>query len=89
MVFSSPMGPIPQYVVLGWEFLWLLRHFVDEVYQLESTFPQVLSWNVFIVTVSYLIPLLVTWGATHVPSSNWIDGYLAKAAREIAGSWLG
>jgi L-asparagine transporter-like permease len=48
-----------------------------------------MSLAIVFVVAGYLLPLLVAIGATDSDPSDWVDGYLATAATEIGGEWLG
>jgi amino acid transporter len=41
------------------------------------------------VVVAYVLPLMIAIGATDSSQEDWKDGYLAQAAKEIGGVWLG
>ena len=64
-------------------------NFAADVDNPGRAFPKALGWSVALVTAGYVVPLLVILGATDASSSDWVDGYLAKAARDIMGPWLG
>lgn len=54
-----------------------------------KVFPRAMGLSVAMVTFGYLLPLLVTLGASDAKQSDWVDGYLARACSEIVGPWLG
>ena len=64
-------------------------NFAADVDNPGRAFPKALGWSVALVTAGYVVPLLVILSATDASSSDWVDGYLAKAARDIMGPWLG
>eukprot|EP00934_Nitzschia_sp_Nitz4_P006008 Nitzschia sp. Nitz4//scaffold10_size219509//211459//212942//NITZ4_001467-RA/size219509-processed-gene-0.105-mRNA-1//1//CDS//3329533037//5998//frame0 len=53
------------------------------------TLPRSLLLAVIFVVMGYLFPLLVAIGSTSSEPADWSDGYLAAAATEIGGKWLG
>eukprot|EP00977_Amphora_coffeiformis_P004874 scaffold1048_cov90-Amphora_coffeaeformis.AAC.7 len=63
--------------------------FAGDVDNPGRVFPKALSMSVIMVAACYFVPLLVTLGASTAPPEAWVDGYLAKAASEIVGPWLG
>lgn len=63
--------------------------FAGDVNQPGRVFPRALAYSVVLVTAGYLVPLLVALGASDAPPEAWVDGYLAKAAHDIVGPWLG
>ena len=63
--------------------------FAGDVDNPGQMFPKALGMSVGMVAACYFIPLLVVLGASAAPPEAWGDGYLAKAASEIVGPWLG
>jgi amino acid transporter len=55
----------------------------------ERVFPRAMILSVVMVTGSYFLPLLVATGASAAPQQAWVDGYLATAASNVIGPWLG
>lgn len=55
----------------------------------ERVFPRAMILSVLMVTGSYFLPLLVATGASAAPQHAWVDGYLATAASNVIGPWLG
>lgn len=51
--------------------------------------PRAMGWSVLMVASCYFIPLLVALGASTAQQSDWVDGYFAVVAHDIAGPWLG
>lgn len=51
--------------------------------------PRAMLWTVALVICGYMLPLLVALGASDASQYDWVDGYLAKAASDIVGPWLG
>lgn len=45
--------------------------------------------SVFLVFISYSLPLLAALGAAESEQSDWQEGYLGVVASKIGGSWLG
>jgi amino acid transporter len=54
-----------------------------------ETFPRALTRSVVMMALAYVLPLLVALGASEASQADWVDGYLARAASEIVGGWLG
>mmetsp|Transcript_16450 Transcript_16450/g.20877 ORF Transcript_16450/g.20877 Transcript_16450/m.20877 type:complete len:361 (+) Transcript_16450:689-1771(+) len=54
-----------------------------------KNFPLGMFYGVILVGMSYFIPLVIAIGATDSLQSDWVDGYLAVAATQIGGRWLG
>jgi amino acid transporter len=63
--------------------------FAGEVHRPGQVLPRAMSLAIVFVVAGYLLPLLVAIGATDSDPSDWVDGYLATAAPEIGGEWLG
>ena len=63
--------------------------FAEDVHNPSQTLPKALGWAVVMVTAGYILPLLVALGASDATQFDWVDGYLAKAASDIVGPWLG
>jgi amino acid transporter len=63
--------------------------FSEDVDDPGKAFPKAMTWAVLMVFTGYLFPLLVALGASDAKQSDWVDGYLATAASEIVGPWLG
>jgi amino acid transporter len=63
--------------------------FSEDVDDPGRAFPKAMKWAVLMVFTGYLFPLLVALGASDAKQSDWVDGYLATAASEIVGPWLG
>lgn len=63
--------------------------FSADVENPAHSFPRAMMYSVFMVGVAYFVPLLVALGASTADPSAWVDGYLAKAASNIIGPWLG
>ena len=64
-------------------------NFAGDVDNPGRVFPKALTMSVIMVAACYFIPLLVALGASTAPPEAWVDGYLAKAASDIVGPWLG
>ncbi|KAL7534500.1 hypothetical protein ACHAXR_005916 [Thalassiosira sp. AJA248-18] len=45
--------------------------------------------SLLLVSSSYLLPILITTGATDIKQEEWAEGSFANAATEIGGRWLG
>jgi amino acid transporter len=54
----------------------------------EQIIPSAMKWSVAMVMISYLIPLGVAFGATHAQPYEWVDGYWATVAGQIAGPYI-
>ena len=63
--------------------------FAGDVENPAHAFPRALTASVLFVGLGYFVPLLVTLGASTASPTEWVDGYLAKAASDIVGPWLG
>ena len=63
--------------------------FAGDTHNVGLTFPRALMIAIVLVIVTCLFPLMVAIGATTSTQSEWYDGYLATAAVEIGGTWLG
>jgi len=48
-----------------------------------------LFWAFLMAVLGYFLPLLVALGASDAAQEDWVDGYLAVVASDIAGPWLG
>ena len=64
-------------------------NFAGEVTDPGTVFPRAMFASVFMVIISYFVPLLVAIGASRSSQADWTDGYLAKACSDVAGPWLG
>lgn len=62
--------------------------FAGEVHDAEHVFPKAMFLSVLFVVVGYLIPLLVSIGATESHQSQWDAGFFTQVSNEIAGPWL-
>jgi amino acid transporter len=95
-------GFFPNFVVAGvlWRpflnnLFWNLNSFdaaasfSEDVDDPGIVFPKAMKWAVLMVFTVYLFPLLVALGASDAKQSDWVDGYLATAASQIVGPWLG
>jgi amino acid transporter len=63
--------------------------YAAEVQNPGHVLPRSMFFAVLFVVAGYLLPLLVAIGATDSTQDDWVDGYLATAAEEIGGDWLG
>lgn len=63
--------------------------FSAEVENPGRTLPRALYFSVLMVGSCYFLPLLITLGASTYTQAEWVDGFLAKAASDIVGQWLG
>jgi amino acid transporter len=63
--------------------------FSEDVDDPGKAFPKAMTWAVLMVFTGYLFPLMVALGASDAKQSDWVDGYLATAASNIVGPWLG
>ncbi|KAF3444410.1 hypothetical protein FNV43_RR14102 [Rhamnella rubrinervis] len=59
-----------------------------EVKTPQKTFPKALLISMLFTCSSYLIPLMASTAAISLDLDDWINGYYADVAEEIAGSWL-
>lgn len=59
-----------------------------EVTTPQKTFPKALLISGLFTCSSYLIPLLASTASVKLDLDDWINGYYANVAEEIAGSWL-
>jgi amino acid transporter len=63
--------------------------FAGDVQDPGRVLPVAMFWSILLVVLGYLIPLLSALGATDSSPHDWVDGYLATAASQIGGPWLG
>jgi amino acid transporter len=63
--------------------------FSGDVEDVGRVFPRAMFLSVIMVTCSYFIPLLIATGASHTRQQDWVDGYLATVATNVAGPFLG
>jgi amino acid transporter len=63
--------------------------FAAEVKEPGRTLPRAMMSAIVLIVIGYLIPILIATGATDSTQEDWVDGYLATAAKEIGGEWLG
>jgi amino acid transporter len=63
--------------------------FAGDVQDPGRLLPVAMFWSIILVVLGYLIPLLSALGATDSLPHDWVDGYLATAASQIGGRWLG
>jgi amino acid transporter len=63
-------------------------HFAGEVERPGYVLPRSMFLATILIVAGYLLPLLVAIGATSSTPHDWVDGYLATAAKEIGGEWL-
>jgi amino acid transporter len=63
--------------------------FAGEVQDSDRVFPRAMFLSVLFVIVGYLIPLLISIGASTTHYSQWDAGFFTYIADEIAGPWLG
>jgi hypothetical protein len=100
--FQTSPGPIPMFTVGGilWRpflnnMFWNLNgfdnagSFAGETTSASTTYPQGIFIGLVISVVGYLVPLLVTVGATDYSQAEWVDGRLGTVAVDIGGKWLG
>uniref|UniRef100_A0A7S2NXX5 Amino acid permease/ SLC12A domain-containing protein n=1 Tax=Leptocylindrus danicus TaxID=163516 RepID=A0A7S2NXX5_9STRA len=64
-------------------------NFAGEAMDSHTTYPRAMIVSVFLVFISYFLPLLVALGATESEQSEWKEGYLGVVASKIVGNWLG
>jgi amino acid transporter len=62
--------------------------FAGEVQDPERVFPKAMFLAVLFVVLGYIIPLLISIGASTAHQSEWNAGFFTKVAGEIAGPWL-
>lgn len=63
--------------------------FAEDIDDPGRVLPKAMGLALLMVVFGYLGPLLIALGASTAPQEAWVDGYLAKAASEIVGPWLG
>jgi amino acid transporter len=63
--------------------------FAGDVEDPGKTMPKAMLLSCLMVAFGYLIPLMAALGATDSSQHDWVDGYLATAASQIGGPWLG
>lgn len=61
---------------------------VGEIKKPEQTLPKALVSSMGLTSIAYLVPLLACIGAIKMDLDDWIDGYYAVIAEDIAGPWL-
>lgn len=61
---------------------------VGEIKNPKKTIPKALVSSMGFTSLAYLIPLLTSIGAISMDLDDWIDGYYAVIAEDIAGPWL-
>lgn len=59
-----------------------------EVKKPQKTFPKALVIAILLTFTSSLVPLLASLGSTTTDLDDWISGYYADIAEEVAGKWL-
>lgn len=64
-------------------------NYAEEVDNPGKTLPRALILSVIIVSAGYFFPLLIILGVTDTPQEEWVDGYMAVVALQIAGPILG
>jgi amino acid transporter len=62
--------------------------FAGEVQDPDRVFPRAMFLSVLFVVLGYLIPLLLSIGASTAHQSEWEAGSFTRIAEEIAGPWL-
>jgi amino acid transporter len=100
--FQTIPGPLPLLTVGGilWRpflnnMFWSLNSFdnagsfAGETTSASTTYPRGIFIGLVISVVGYLVPLLVTVGATDYSQAEWVDGRLGTVAVDIGGKWLG
>jgi amino acid transporter len=55
----------------------------------QKTLQRGIAGSLLLVSATYLLPILVTTGATDIRQDDWTAGTLAVAGTDIAGRWLG
>jgi amino acid transporter len=63
--------------------------FAADIDEPGRTLPRAMGWSILMVVAGYFLPLLVALGASDAAQEDWVDGYLARAATQIVGPWLG
>ena len=63
--------------------------FAGDVKDPGRSFPRAMCWSLLMAIAANLIPVLICIGATDSKQHEWVDGYLATAASNIGGRWLG
>jgi amino acid transporter len=64
-------------------------NFAGEVQDPATVFPRAMFLSIFLVVISYLLPLLAALGATEPDQEAWVAGYFTTVSTAIAGPWLG
>lgn len=64
-------------------------NFAGEVENPGAVFPRAMFLSLFLVVVSYFVPLLIAIGASDSSREDWTDGFLAKVCTDVVGPWLG
>jgi amino acid transporter len=63
--------------------------FAGETNSASTTYPRGIFIGGVMCVFGYLVPLLVTLGATDYSQAEWVDGRLGTVAVDIGGKWLG
>jgi amino acid transporter len=100
--FQTGPGPLPLLTVGGilWRpflnnMFWNLNgfdkagSFAGETTSASTTYPRGIFIGGVMTVFGYLVPLLVTLGATDCSQAEWVDGRLGTVAVDIGGKWLG
>jgi hypothetical protein len=100
--FQTGPGPLPLLTVGGilWRpflnnMFWNLNgfdkagSFAGETTSASTTYPRGIFIGGVMTVFGYLVPLLVTLGATDYSQAEWVDGRLGTVAVDIGGKWLG
>lgn len=64
-------------------------NFAGEVKDPERVFPRAMFLSVGLVTLGYILPLIAVLGSLDSDQSDWNAGFLASAASQLGGQWLG
>lgn len=62
--------------------------FAGEVQDPDRVFPKAMFLAVLLVVLSYVIPLLISIGASESHQSEWEAGFFTRVADEVVGPWL-
>ena len=91
VMFSGSVMWSPLLNNLFWNFnsFDAIGSFAGEIENPGRTLPHAMTCSILLTFVGYLVPLLIAIGATDSTQKDWVDGYLATAAIDIGGEWLG
>jgi len=86
---SSDVGILTGLLICMWNYMgWdNASTIATEVERPQRTYPRAMLWAVFIVSVSYIVPVAAMW-MTGLPASAWETGFWADIAGLLGGPLL-